>query len=272
MLQWIKVFYSNQAVLDNRSMKFRFIVPLFFVLVLFISVPNFIGFFKQDARVYLSKINGFSDDFYEMLKENDCEINEVITCKNNSKHKWEGNEVTFYFFYDLPTEGGKNEVYFISEGALIVGSDGKKITSGIYDNFGVYNFSDIAQKVEKNQISKDDLSLLFVRNLSLSMTEWNLVLTYMGMFINYLIYTLVLAFLFKFIGGKKEKNRISYKQSTVMMINLMLAPAMVCAAIGMFSPATAAMILPFAFVIRIIVLYYGVMRGKLKLSHPEVVS
>jgi len=272
MLQWIKVFYSNQAVLDTRKMKVRYPILLYFVLILFISIPAFFSLYMQKSSTYLPRMENFSVDLAEMLKENDCVIDGKLTCVVKGDRKWEGSKTTFHFVEVLPETTGKNEVYFTEEIGVVIDKDGKSLAIGYYDNFGKYDFQDLSAQLEANQIQPDDLATMFIRNLNLSSLLAKFTFSYFMQFIQYTVYVLVIAFLFKFMGGRKEEKKIKFSHGFTMMINLMLAPAMVCAAIGMFSPATAAMILPFAFVIRIIFLYYGVMRGKLKLSHPEVVS
>lgn len=272
MLHWIKVFYSNQAVLDQRNMKLRFAILLLFVLFLLISIPNFAGLFSQKTTYFMTNMDGFATDYVAMLKENPCVINQTLVCEDMSDHQWKGQTSTFYFVNKLPAKVTKNEVYFLKEGVYIVGNNGSLLSSGIYDNFGVYNFKEIAAQVDNGQINKEDLAALFMKNVYLSMMNVKLTIVYIGMSFQYLIYVLVVAFLFKYLGGRKEENKITFKQSFVMMVNLMLAPALVCALIGLYNPSVASMILPFSFVGRMIVLYQGVIRKRLKIGTAEPVS
>jgi hypothetical protein len=272
MLHWVKVFYSNQAVLDQRNMKLRFIIPLLFLLFLFISIPNFVGLYTQKTSYFLSNMDGFATDYAAMLKENPCVIDGTLTCQNTANHSWKGVTTTFYFTDKLPAKANKNEVYFLKDGVYVVGNNGQTLTSGIYDNFGVYDFAKIAAQVDSGQITKDDLAALFMKNVNLSMMEFKEIIVYLGNSFQYLIYVLVVAFLFKYLGGRKEENKISFKQSFVMMVNLMLACALVCAVIGVYNPAVGSMLIPFSFVGRMIVLYQGVIRKRLKIGTAEIVS
>ncbi|TFG83520.1 MAG: DUF1189 domain-containing protein [Erysipelotrichales bacterium] len=272
MLHWIKVFYSNQAVLDQRKMKLRFVIPLLGLLFLFISIPNFVGLYTQKTSYFMSNMDGFAEDYAAMLKENTCVINGTLACEDTSNHVWKGMTTTFYFTDMIPDKVGKNEVYLIKDAVYVLGNNGQALTSGGYDNFGNYVFSEISAQVDNGQISKEDLAALFMKNVNLSLLEAKLIIIYLGNAFQYLIYVLVVAFLFKYLGGKKEENRISFKQSFSMMVNLMLAPAMLCAGIGVFNPAVGSMLIPFAFVGRMIVLYQGVIRKRLKLGTTEPVS
>lgn len=272
MLHWIKVFYSNQAVLDQRNMKLRFAIPLLFLLFLLITIPNFAGMYSQKTSYFMSNMDGFANDYSAMLKANPCVINQTLTCEDTSNHEWKGQTTTFYFMDKIPAKVAKNEVYFLKDGVYIVGNNGSLLSSGIYDNFGVYNFKEIAAQVDNGQINKEDLAALFMKNVNLSWMNVKLIIVYIGMSFQYLIYVLVVAFLFKYLGGRKEENKISFKQSFVMMVNLMLAPAMVCAFIGLFNPSAGSMLIPFSFVGRMIVLYQGVIRKRLKIGTAETVS
>jgi hypothetical protein len=272
MLHWIKVFYSNQAVLDQRNMKLRYVIPLLFLLFLFISIPNFVGLNTQKTSYFLSNMDGFANDYTAMLKENPCVIDGTLTCENSANHSWKGVTTTFYFTDKIPSKTNKNEVYFVKEGVYVVGNNGQLLTSGLYDNFGVYDFAKIAAQVDSGQITKSDLAGLFMRNVNLSYLQPKLLLIYLGNSFQYLIYVLVVAFLFKYLGGRKEENKIKFKQSFVMMVNLMLACALVCAVVGVFNPAFGSMLIPFTFVGRMIVLYQGVIRKRLKIGTAEVVS
>jgi F0F1-type ATP synthase membrane subunit a len=272
MSHWIKVFYSNQAVLDQRKMKLRFVIPLLFVLFLFISIPNFIGLYTQKTTYFLSKMENFASDYADMLAANSCAIDTTLTCTDASDHVWKGTSTTFHFFTDTTDKGSKNIVYLLKEGIIVYDKDGIFLTSGDYANFGKYDFAQIAKQVTDGGITKTDLAALFMRNVSLSLLDMKLTLIYFSIAFQYLIYVLVISFLFKYLGGRKEENKISFKQSFVMMVNLMLAPAMVCAAIGVFNPAAGSLLIPFAFVGRMIALYQGVIRKRLKIGTAEAVS
>ncbi len=269
MLTWIKVFYSNQAVLDCRKMKVRYPILLYFILVMFISIPSFFGLYMQKSSAYLARMENFSSDFAAMIQANDCRIDGKLTCAVAGNHVWEGSKTTFYFVDTMPEKTGKNEVYFTPEIGVVIDKDGKSLAIGYYDNFGKYDFKDLSSQVASGKVIPADLATLFIRNLNLSSLFAKFSFSYFMQFIQYTVYVLVIAFLFRFMGGRNEKNKIKFSHGFTMMVNLMLAPALVCAAIGMFSPAAAAMILPFAFVIRIIVLYFGIVRGKLKLNPSE---
>ena len=272
MSHWIKVFYSNQAVLDQRKMKLRFAVLLLFILFLLISIPNFVGLYTQKTSYFMSNMDGFANDYAAMLKENKCVINSTLTCTDTSNHAWKGVTTTFYFVDKLPDKPGKNEVYFLKDGVYVVGNNGQTLTQGIYDNFGNYDFATIAGQVDSGQIAKADLAGLFLKNVNLSLMSLKMIIVYLGNSFQYLIYVLVVAFLFRYLGGRKEQNKITFKQSFVMMVNLMLAPAMICALIGVYNPAIGSMLIPFTFVGRMIVLYQGVIRKKLKVGTAEPVS
>lgn len=272
MLHWIKVFYSNQAVLDQRNIKLRYIIPLLFLLFLFISISNFVGLYTQKTSYFLSNMDGFANDYSAMLKENPCVIDGMLTCENTANHSWKGVTTTFYFVDKIPDNASKNEVYFLKDGVYVVGNNGQMLTSGVYDNFGLYDFLKIAAQVDSGQITKADLAALFMKNVNLSLLSLKLIIVYLGNSFQYLIYVLVVAFLFKYLGGRKKENIITFKQSFVMMVNLMLVCALVCAVVGVFNPAVGSMLIPFSFVGRMIVLYQGVIRKRLKIGTAETVS
>ncbi|MEI7667400.1 MAG: hypothetical protein WCI62_00200 [Erysipelotrichaceae bacterium] len=266
MVQWIRILYDNKALIKYKNLKMRFIIPLFLLIVLFVSIPNFIGLYTSKAKDVLSNYNEFSSDFITLIKTVDCTITDKLTSVG---YEGNGNNAIILSKYKVwinPNERiiDKNTISLYKDYVMIVGDD-KNYILGDYALLGGYNFTLIRQQLNNGNIKAADVASTFVKSVYLSQFNTNIILIYMGLLFNLGIYTAVIPFLFRYVSTKIPRP-LNFKRSLAVIVQSMFMPAMLSAIFGFIIPNQAFLIFLMLIVFRIVWLYQGIIHKKIHLD------
>lgn len=266
MVQWIKILYENKALIKYKNLKMRFIIPLFLLIVLFVSIPNFIGLYTSKAKDILSNYDEFAVDFITLIKTVDCSIEEKLTCVG-----YEGTDndpiiLSKYTVWINPSDEilNKNTISIYADSIMIVPED-KVYIVGDYGLLSGYNFKLIRKELNADNIKASDVASTFVKSVYLSQFNTNVILIYMGLLFNLGIYTAVIAFLFRYVSTKIPRP-LNFKRSLAVIVQAMFMPALLAAIFGFFIPDQSFLLFLLLIVFRIVWLYQGIIHKKILLE------
>jgi hypothetical protein len=266
MVQWIRILYENKALIKYKNLRMRFIIPLFLLIILFVSIPNFIGLYTSKAKDTISNYDEFAIDFITLIKTIDCTVTDQLTCVG---YEGSGNDAIILSKYSVwinPSERimDKNTISLYKDYVMIVGDD-KNYILGDYTILNGYNFSLIRQQLSAGNIKAADVASTFVKSVYLSQFNTNVILIYMGLLFNLGIYTAVIAFLFRYVSTKIPRP-LNFKRSLAVIVQSMFMPAMLSALFGFIIPNQSFLIFLMLIVFRIVWLYQGIIHKKIPLE------
>ena len=266
MKTWLTTFYSNQAILDHKNLKWRWTIPLYLLLMLVLSAPSSISLYRFDVTTAIPLFNNFARDFAVLVSEADCAIETVLTCTGTQ------NEYAYetYAFKigsaDEPRE--PLTVYLGEEVVEITDAEGTLIAGGTYLYLEGYAFKTQVAALNSGQITKSELSEAFLRAIILSSFGAYAIVRFLALLANFTFFVLAISYVFRFVSLKKP-SPINFKQGFAVVIQLMTIPTLVSAFAGLFIPDQTLLLFLSLFLLRFVWMYQQIITKRVSLIAHE---
>lgn len=247
--------FSNRSIIHNRSVSlWRQFIILFFSLIM-IAFPFIVGRFNVNEAYLDSNFPDFSDDFVLALEQGECQFNDSeLTCDR-------GNQVIAgarYTIYILPAENTafKTESIIFFPTTLRVTRSFEQTLESSYPFFN-QSFDQIL--LDMNNLEFDmtphKYSINILRNLDLASMPSDIWLINVSLFVQYIMYLLVITSLIWWLYSKRGSIKLPFKEISAMLIVAMFWTALPTALFGFFISTLASVLFTILYVTRIIFLY-----------------
>lgn len=267
-----QTLFSNQAIIEHHKIPWLFGALLFVVSIFLTTIPFYVSSFQPTN--YESYYPGITDALYSFMEEQSCVIqNAQLTCMPRAgEYRYADYQFVVYDHTskanpdDLAKESALSSgsaIYFYQD-ALYFNDGNERVIEGTYVNLGEFAFQDVIRNNKLQGVSKTDLVNVFLKNIELSRVSLHMGTITMSLFLQYLMFTVLIAYLFRFAKGRSLEWNFTYGDSFRMIVLSMLSPALLCALLALFLSSVATLIFPFAYVVRVVFLYmrlsrYGVL-------------
>lgn len=266
MKTWLTTFYSNQAILDHKNLKWRWSIPLYILLMLVLSAPSSISLYRFNVTTAIPVFNAFARDYALFVSDAECTIETTLSCT--------GTQTTFvyetYAFKIKVTEEPREPmtVYLNEELVEITDSDGTVIAGGGYLYLEGYSFAVQKTALNAGQITKPELSEAFLRAVLLSSFGAYAVVRFLALLANFTFFVLAIAYVFRFVSVKKPR-RINFKQGFAVVVQLMVVPTLISAFAGLFIPDQTLLLFLSLFLLRFVWMYQQIITKAISLVERE---
>jgi len=271
MSNWIKILYTNSALVAFKNLKWKWSVLLYVLIVFMISAPFSVSLFSTGVKDYVADPVAFETDFTKAIKALDCSIDEnaTLNCLDNGQPL--APTILEYTTYKVVYAPGSEVVasgYTIVLGSKLMevtDSKGTIIIEGTYDYLIGTSFKDLKSGLEAKTIDAKTMADNFLRSVVLS-TFGSLALTRtLVILINTSLFVMMISFFFRYVSVKRP-TVITLKQSFAIVVQSMFGPALLAAFIGMFLPEQAMLLFLLLFVVRFMWLYQDIIHKKISLN------
>ncbi len=266
MKTWLTTFYSNQAILDHKDLKWRWTIPLYILLMLVLSAPSSISLYRFDVKTAIPVFNAFARDYSLFVSDAECTIETTLDCS--------GDQTTFayetYTFKINQTDDPREPltVYLSDELVEITDADGTVIAGGGYLYLDGYAFETLEAALNTGWITKPELSEAFLRAVLLSSFGAYAVVRFMALLTNFTFFVLAIAYVFRFVSIKKPR-RINFKQGFAVVVQLMVVPTLISAFAGLFIPDQTLLLFLSLFLLRFVWMYQQIITKTISLVERE---
>ena len=262
----LRTFYSNQAIIDQKNIKWRWSIPLYLLLMLIMSAPSSISLYRFDVKTAIPLYNAFARDYANLISEANCSIDPSLECSGNqSVFKYEtytfvigGSEVTL-----KPLT-----VYLDREVAQITDAKGEMIAGGTYAYLEGYTFGTQKNALNQGRITKSELAEAFLRAIILSSFGAYAVIRFLALLANFTFFVLATAYVFRFVSTKKPRP-INFKQGYAIVVQMMTVPALLSALAGLLIPDQAILLFLSLFLLRFVWMYQQILSKTVSLVEHE---
>jgi len=266
MKTWLKTFYSNQAILDHKDLKWRWSIPLYLLLMLVLSAPSSISLYRYDVRNAVPVFNAFARDYALFVSEADCSIETTLTCAGSTTTF---DYETYTFVIGEPAaERDPLTVYLGDEVVEITDGEGTTIAGGTYLYLEGYAFSTQNEALNDGQITKPDLAEAFLRAVILSSFGAYSVVRFLALLANFTFFVLAIAYVFRFVSLKKPRQ-VNFKQGFAIVIQLMVVPTLLSALAGLWIPDQTILLFLSLFLLRFVWMYQQIISKTVSLQRHE---
>ncbi len=270
MSKWIKILYSNKALVDFKNLKWRWSIPLYLLIILITATPFSISLFNSKLSDFIQNPQAFSLDLERFIQETDCQINEsaFLICLKDGKTMPSSVFVYTNTSFEIYPQTGtliKNRVYLYRDRLEITNDKAQLIVIGTYDYLIGYDFKTIKSGLDRHEINPQQMSENFMRSIILSAFGSLAMTRYLALLANYTMFVLIIAFFFRYVSTKRP-TVIKFKQSFAMVVQSMFGPALVSTFVGMFLPDQSMLLFLLLFVLRFMWLYQAIIHKKVSLS------
>ena len=266
MKTWLKTFYSNQAILDHKDLKWRWTLPLYLLLMLVLSAPSAISLYRYDVRTAVPLFNAFARDYALLVGEAECAIETRLDCSGSTtRYAYE----TYTFVIGEPA--GQREpftVYLGKDVVEITDESATTIAGGTYLYLEGYAFSTQNDALNRGQITKPDLSEAFLRAVILSSFGAYSVVRFLALLANFSFFVLAIAYVFRFVSLKKPRQ-VNFKQGYAIVVQLMVVPALLSALAGLWIPDQTILLFLSLFLLRFVWMYQQIISKTVSLQRDK---
>jgi hypothetical protein len=262
MKSWLRTFYSNQAILDHKGLKWRWSIPLYLLLMLVLSAPSSISLYRFDVKTAVPLFNAFARDFANLVSEADCTIETNLICSGNrTVYAYE----TYTFIIGPSVEPRDPLTVYLSEEVVeITDGEGTLIAGGTYLYLEGYSFAMQKAALNSGQITKPDLSEAFLRAVILSSFGAYAVVRFLALLANFTFFVLAIAYVFRFVSVKKPRP-INFKQGFAVVVQLMTIPVLLSALAGLVIPDQTLLLFLSLFLLRFVWMYQQIITKRVSL-------
>lgn len=261
MKSFYKILYSNQEIINQRRTRWFFALIIFFVSVLMIATPFVTARLVETPDQLGQQFPNLSTGLIEVFEEFDCEVNQQqLNCDQPFTEK-EIDGITYYInakenqALDVP-----NEYVLFSDQRIILYNPNANI-SGDYSLLEGNSFDDLLALRTQENIDDQTLVNHFIQNVSQSTLNTQIPIIYMSVFIQYIIYVLLISLVFMAINANRFRNKISFKEMLTMMVLAMFSPALLSAIVGLVNPLWGTALFPLVYMARVIFVYFKLLKG-----------
>ncbi len=266
MKNWLTTFYSNQAIIDHKRMKWRYSIPLYLLLMLVLSAPSSISLYRFDVKTAIPLFNAFARDYAVFVSEADCSIDPLLVCEP-ATGTYDYETYTFKIGQsDTPRE--PLTVYLGDEIVEITDAEGALIAGGTYLYLEGYAFETQAAALNSGQITKPDLSEAFLRAVILSSFSAYAVVRFLALLANFTFFVLAIAYVFRFVSLKKPRP-VNFKQGFAIVIQLMTIPTLISALAGLLIPDQTILLFLTLFLLRFVWMYQQIITKAISFVEHE---
>lgn len=259
----IKTLYSNQAIIDNRKLKWPMTLLMFLISVMLIATPFALGRFLETPTDILNQFEGVTQPMMKLFNEYNCTVtNNKLVCDEPYTRFEEGGYVVEFMAKEYQNIAPLGPKYvFVMEESISFGYNGNEL-QGNYSFLESVNFDKLLEMKTEESIDDETLVAHFLQNISQSNIATKVPMIYMTMLMMYVMYTLMIATIFLLINGKRLEQPFKYKEVVTMVVLSMFTPALICAVWGLFSPEIASALCPLFIMIRLMMVYNRMLRVK----------
>lgn len=257
--QFAKTMYSNQAIIQYHGIRWLAAALIFVVSIFLSTIPFYVSSFRPTN--YEFYYPGITESVYSFLENESCVIHDgLLECdEQDFRHE----NVPFPV---VVTQIDKEEVdkeigvmYFFPN--TIYFDDGHdRVIEGEYTTLGEFAFQDVIQNNKQQGIAKEDLVNVFLKNIELSRVSINISTITVSLFLQYFMFTAIIAYLFRFAKARQSRQKIGYGAAVKMIVLSMFSCALASALASLFMSSVATLIFPFAYVVRVVFLYMKLTR------------
>ncbi len=261
MNSFYKILFSNQEIIKQRRTKWFFALIIFFVSVLMIATPFVTARLLETPQQLGQQFPKLKTGLIEVFEEFDCAFtNQQLSCQQPFTEK-EIDGITYYINakenQDIDVA---NEYVMFSDQRIILYNPNANI-SGDYSLLEGNSFDSLLQLKETENIDDQTLVEHFIQNVSQSTLNTQIPIIYMSVFIQYIIYVLLISLVFMAINANRFRNKISFKEMLTMMVLAMFSPALLSAMVGLVNPLWGTALFPLVYMARVIFIYFKLLKA-----------
>lgn len=260
MAEFIKIVYSNQAIINQRKLKFHFTLILFIVSLMLVVNPFIMARLTQTPQQLMDQFPQVENGLMQVLNEFDCSVeNNTLSCNQGFTEK-ELNGVTYFINAKEGQELQATQEYVLLSDKQVIFKNVNSTISGDYSLLEGQSFDDLLAMKESEGATDQEFVGHLLQNFHQSTLGTQIPMTIISIFIQYTIYVLLVSGVFLAINLNKLQEPISFMEMINMNVMAMFSPALISAVIGLFSPENATALFPLIYMARIIMLYFKLMR------------
>lgn len=259
-----KILYSNQEIINQRRISIFLTLILFLMSVILIATPNVLGRLLESQDAIMQRYPKSEAAMMFVLNNHNCQFDETLKCDFNDEKVQQIGE----YWVAVNSKGGRdlsefkgNYLVFADTG-LIISYQGQELR-GDYSLLQGSSFSKLLQQQKTEKLDDRQATGQLLQNISHAFLQQNMANIYFLILMQYIVYTVIIALIMKFINIPQAQLHYSYKELWTMSVLAMFAPAMVLAIFGLYNPVMAAAFFPIVYMIRIMLLYYKMMKQQI---------
>lgn len=272
MNTFYKTLYSNDEIIKQRRTHWFFVLIIFFVSVMMIATPFVSARLIETPEQLGENFPDVKEGLIQVFNDYDCSVeNKTLSC-TQPYSTFEKDGVKFFVNVKegQSLDVGHNYVMF-SDKQIVFYNPNADI-SGDYSLLDGTSFDDLLQLQQDENLSDETLVNHFIQNVSQSTLQTQIPMIYTSVFIQYIIYVLLISVIFLAINANRLKNRISFREMLTMMVISMFSPALLSAIVGLFNPLIGTAMFPLVYMARVIFVYFKLLKNTGKTTEVVVES
>lgn len=251
-----QILYSNQAIVQQRNQPWWVIVVLYLLSAMLISTPFIAEGYRLGSSTLASTFEPVASLFDQALQE-DCVIEEnVLSCSFEEVKTFTEGDYTLYLNESDDASLNDLDNYLLLSKNYVFGLvDGQSVV-------GMYNLANVGPLSNLKTSGMSSAMILgdFLENAHKGALPVRVPMIYALNVFQYLVYILVVALVLRFVNGRQFTLNLSFKEALAIAVMTMFAPALISAIIGLFNPSIATLFYPVAYMARIVLVYWQIMK------------
>jgi|GEM_PF-4160461 len=248
-MNFFKMLYSNDAILNARKYSFAVIFIVFFLNVMILSAPlyNARATVDVDNVIETLALEEAFDDIYAL--DLPCKFTDTIVCTEDIPIQQVG-DYKLVVLQEVPDD---NYLLFAEDYIQIKYSE-----QSAYSGYYTY-LEGMDLKATDNNYEKTETIMYGILSSSIVQDFYQI---FVGQFLQYLLYFLAVSMLLNAANFKQKVKKISYGASVKITIVSMLGPAAFTSIIGFFYLPLAAVVFMSIYSLRMMFVYFKILNSK----------
>lgn len=257
--RFAKTMFSNQAIIQFHGIRMWFVVLLFSISIFLSTIPFYVSSFRPTN--YEFYYPGITESVYSFLENHSCLIsNGKLTCEEKELTVENGPFAVIVTQMDKDDVDKKIGIIYFFTNSMYFDDGHDRIIEGEYTNLGEFDFQEVIRNNKQQGTSKEDFVNVFLKNIELSRVSFHMSTITVSLFLQYLMFTAIIAYLFRFAKVRISKQKVHYGAAVRMIVLSMFSCALISAFASLFMSSMATLIFPFAYVVRVVFLYMRLTR------------
>ncbi len=263
--QNIKGLWDNKQIIHAKDLHFGWIIVLFIITVILISIPNYFGLLNGLRDI--DHLEGLESAFQAMYDQPiPCHVTEdaVMRCDELHINNRYG-EYQFIYQETVDTSDISISTIYMGETTFamvyINESDQAYLVSGNYQLLRMFDFETINSNATGDLITyQQSVTDIFISSIYNSTINEKIVLIFITQFSQALIYMVILTFMIMIVNFRSKFHKITFMAANKIVMASMLGPALLSAIVGIFLTGWGSVLFTILFAIRMMFVYYQIHR------------
>lgn len=255
-----RILYTNDEIIKQKDAKWYLVLMVFISSIILIAAPFVSARLLTSPESLIEQFDGIENGLIKTFSEYDCEIQQFQLSCQQPFDSFTDNGYLFLVNVSDHQEVTVNNQYVMLSSSQVVVYNNQNHVQGGYEFLEGSSFNDLLKIKETQNITSRELAAHFLQNIYQSNIRTLIPQTYISIFVQYVIYVLLVSWVNMAINANKLKIKITFRQMLTMNVLAMFSLALFSGVIGLVSPVNATALFPLLYMARIVMLYFKLLR------------